>query len=162
MNLMVDTLKLLNYKLEEVYIESHSMLPPRYNLCACTLRWRDGEAMREQALDACPGDALTLALYMKAPIRISDELSQQIGITLAEGETPELLFARYILKQEGIILPEDKKLRLGFSKTPLRDALVKEFRASLLGKAPPFPEEDTEQRKKAYLAFLLGDSTPVS
>jgi hypothetical protein len=41
--------------------------------------------------------------------------------------------------------------------TALRDALVKEFEATLSGKAPPFPEEDMEQRKKAYLAFLLGE-----
>jgi hypothetical protein len=60
-----------------------------------------------------------------------------------------------LLKREGITLPEGKKPRLGYSKTPLRDALVKEFKASLVGKAPPFPEEDLELRKKDYLAFLL-------
>ena len=133
------------------------MLPPLYNLYSCVLRWRNGEAVREQVLNVRPGDVLALALLMKAPIFISDELSKQIGVALAEGETPELLFARHLLKQEGVTLPEGKKLRLGFSKTPLRDALVKEFKASLLGKAPPFPEEDMEQRKKEYLAFLLGE-----
>jgi hypothetical protein len=45
-----------------------------------------------------------------------------------------------------------------YSKTPMRDALVKEFKAALLGKAPPFPEEDLEQRKKDYLTFLLQES----
>jgi hypothetical protein len=60
-----------------------------------------------------------------------------------------------LLKREGIVLPEGKKLRLGYSKTPMRDALVKEFKASLLGKAPPFPEEDLAQRKKDLLSFLL-------
>ena len=43
----------------------------------------------------------------------------------------------------------------------LRDALVKEFKADLLGKASPFPEEDREQRKQDYLAFLLGDSVQL-
>jgi len=156
-NVMVDTLKLLGCTLEEVRIEGLSMVPPLYNLCSCVLYWHTGEAVREQVLTLRPGDVLALALLMKAPIFISDELSNQIGVALAEGETPELLFARYVLKQEGVTLPEGKNLRLGFSKTPLRDAFVKEFKASLLGKAPPFPEEDMEQRKKEYLAFLLGE-----
>lgn len=30
-------------------------------------------------------------------------------------------------------------------------------RSALSGKAPPFPEEDMEQRKKAYLDFVLGE-----
>jgi hypothetical protein len=77
---------------------------------------------------------------------------------LPEGGTPELIFAWYLLKQEGVTLSEGKQLRLGFSKTPLRDALIKEFKASFLGKAPPFPEEDMEQRKKDYLAFLLREA----
>jgi bifunctional DNase/RNase len=156
-NMMVETLKLLKCTLEEVRIESFSMLPPRYNLCSCLLRWRTGEAVREQALTLPPGDVLALALLMKAPLFISEEVANQIGGVLPEGGTPELVFAWYVLKQEGVTLPEGKKLRLGFSKTPLRDALVKEFKASLLGKAPPFPEEDMEQRKKDYLAFLLGE-----
>ena len=156
-NVMVDTLKLLNFTLEEVRIESFSMLPPLYNLCSCMLRWRSDEAVREQTLTLRPGDVLALALLMKAPLFISDEVANQIGSVLPEGGTPELIFARYLLKQEGITLPEGKQLRLGFSKTPLRDALVKEFKASLLGKAPPFPEEDMEQRKREYLAFLLGE-----
>ena len=72
-----------------------------------------------------------------------------------EWQTPELYLINDLLKREGIALPEGKKLRLGYSKTPMRDALVKEFKASILGKAPPFPEEDLEQRKKDYLTFLL-------
>lgn len=156
---MVETLKLLGSILEEACIEQLSTVPSLYNLCSCVLRWRTGEAVREHALYMRPGDVLALAFLMKAPIFLSDELSKQIGVGLAEGETPELFFARYILRQEGVRLAEGKKLRLGFSKTPLRDALVKEFKASLLGKAPPFPEEDMEQRKKNYLAILLGEET---
>ena len=81
----------------------------------------------------------------------------QMSTELPEGQTPELAFAKYLLKREGITLPEGKELRLGYSKTPLRDALVKEFKASLSGKAPIFPEEDMERRKREYLAFLLGE-----
>jgi bifunctional DNase/RNase len=102
-----------------------------------------------------PGDVVGLALLMEAPIFISEELFEQMGVPLAEGQTPELVFARYLLKREGIIVPEDTELRLGYSKTPLRDSLVKEFKASLAGKAPIFPEENVEQRKKEYLTFLL-------
>ncbi len=156
-NVMVDMLKLLGYTLEEVRIEGLSMIPPLYNLCSCVLSFRTSEGVQEQALTLRPGDVLALALLMKAPLFISDELSNQIGFALPEGGTPELVFAWYLLKQEGVTLPEGKQLRLDFSKTPLRDALVKEFRASLLGKAPPFPEEDMEQRKEEYLAFLLGE-----
>lgn len=107
------------------------------------------------------GDAIGLALLLEAPILVSDELFAQIGVSLADGQTPELVFATYLLKREGITVPEGKKLRPGYSKTPLRDALVKEFKAALPGKEPVFPEKDTEQRKKAYLAFLLGESIQV-
>jgi bifunctional DNase/RNase len=158
LHLMAETLTLLNSKLEEVRMESYSMLPPLYHLCGCRLSWRLGETVQEQTKQMRAGDAIGLALLMEAPILVSDELFKHIGVSLAEGETPELVFARYLLKQEGITLPEGKKLRLGQSKTPLRDALVKEFKASLLGKAPIFPEEEMEQRKKEYLTFLLGES----
>lgn len=156
-NLMAETLTLLNYKLEEVRIESYSMLPPLYHLCGCRFSWRLGETVQEQTKNMRAGDAIGLALLMEAPIFASDELFKQIGGPLAEGQTPELVFASYLLKREGITLPEGKELRLGYSKTPLRDALVKEFKASLSGKAPIFPEEDMEQRKKDYLTFLLGE-----
>jgi hypothetical protein len=85
-----------------------------------------------------------------------------VGVILTEGETPELLFARFILRQEGITLPPGKKLCLGFSKTPLRDALVKEFKASLQDKGPIIPEEAMQQRKKDYLAFIPGEEAHVS
>jgi hypothetical protein len=121
-------------------------------------RWRDGDkSERVQELDMRPGDALGLALLMQCPILLSDELSK-LAIHLPEGQTPELYMIHDLLKREGITLPPGKKLRLGYSKTPMRDALVKEFKASLLGKAPPFPEEDLQQRKKDFLAFLLGNS----
>src|SRR5579883_2003660 len=138
-HLMAETLTLLNYKLEEACIESYSMLPPLYHLCRCQLRWCSGSTVQEQTKQMRVGDAIGLALLLEAPILVSDELFKQEGITLSEG----------------------KKLRLGHSKTPLRDALVKEFKASLLGKAPAFPEEEMEQRKKEYLTFLLGESAQV-
>ncbi|MEO6892352.1 MAG: bifunctional nuclease domain-containing protein [Ktedonobacteraceae bacterium] len=160
-NVMVETLTLLNSTLEEVRIKDLSMLPPLYNLCSCVLRWHKGEAVQEQALNMRPGDAVGLALLMHAQLLIADELFKQMGTPLGEGQTPELLFAHYLLKREGITLPIDKALRLGHSKAPARDALVKEFKASLSGKAPILPEEDMEQRKKDYLAFLLGEGAQV-
>ncbi|WP_165422894.1 bifunctional nuclease family protein [Ktedonosporobacter rubrisoli] len=159
LNLLAETLTLLNTRLEEAYIESFSILPPLYHLCKCRLSFRSGGTKQEQTRQMRPGDLVGLALLMEAPILVSDELFAQMGIPLTDGLTPELVFARYLLKQEGITLPEGQKLRLGFSKTPLRDALVKEFKASFLGKGPIFPEEDMEQRKKEYLAFLLGQSS---
>jgi len=160
-HLMAETLTLLNYKLEEVCIESYSMLPPLYHLCQCQLSWCSGSTVQEQTKQMRVGDAIGLALLLEAPILVSDELFKQIGVSLADGQTPELAFAKYLLKREGITEPSGKKLRLGHSKTPLRDALVKEFKASLLGKAPVFPEEEMEQRKKEYLTFLLGESAQV-
>ncbi len=117
--------------------------------------------VQEQMKQMRIGDAIGLALLLEAPILVSDELFKQLGVLLADGLTPELAFARYLLQREGITVPEGKKLRLGQSKTPLRDALVKEFKASLLGKAPVFPEEEMEQRKKEYLTFLLGENAQV-
>jgi bifunctional DNase/RNase len=153
---MADVLKFHGVTLEEVRLERIS-LSPLY-LFSTDLCWRNGgKSERVQELDMRPGDALGLALLMNCPILLSDELTK-LGITLAEGQTPELYMIHDLLKREGITLPEGKKLRLGYSKTPMRDALVKEFKAALLGKAPPFPEEDLEQRKKDYLAFLLGDN----
>jgi bifunctional DNase/RNase len=155
-NVMVDTLTFHDVTLEEVRLERVSLSP--VYLFSTALCWRDGdESKRVQELDLRPGDALGLALLMHCPILLSDELAK-LGIHLSEGQTSELYMIYDLLKREGITLPEGKKLRLGHSKTPMRDALAKEFKASLLGKAPPFPEEDLEQRKKDYLAFLLGDS----
>ena len=155
-NVMVDTLKLHGLTLEEVRLE-HVSLSPIY-LFSATLLWCNGNNSQiVQKLDTRPGDALGLVLLTDCPLLLSDELAQQLGVTLAEGQTPELYLINDLLKREGIALPQGKKLRLGYSKTPMRDALVKEFKASILGKAPPFPEEDLEQRKKDYLAFLLRD-----
>ncbi len=162
LQVMADTLALFDATLEEIHILDHSMLPPRYNLCSCALRWRAGDAVREQALTTRPGDAIGLALHMNAPILIADDLIARMGTQLAEGQTPELLFARYLLQREGITLPEGQALRLGFGKAPARDALVKEFKESLLGKEPIFPEADMEQRKRDYLAFVLGEEPQLA
>lgn len=133
-------------------------LSPIY-LFSTVLRWRHSDkSVMAQELDMRPGDVLGMVLLMGCPLLLSDELAQRIGVTLAEGQTPELYLINDLLQRKGITLPEGKNLRLGFSKTPMRDALIKEFKASLLGKAPPFPEEDLEQRKKDFLAFLLRES----
>jgi bifunctional DNase/RNase len=155
-NVMVDTLKLHGVTLTQVYIEDLIWLSSIY-LFPTALLWRNGDASEvEQKLDMHPGDALGLALLTGCPLLLSDKLAQR-GVRLSEGQTPELYMIEDLLKREGITLPEGKELRLGYSKTPLRDALVKEFKASLSGKAPPFPEEDLEQRKKDILAFLLSE-----
>jgi bifunctional DNase/RNase len=159
-NVMSETLRSLSYVLEEVGIEHHSMLPLAYNLCQCRLSFRAGEDRQEQRRIIRPGDVVGLALLMHAPIFVSDEVFAEIGVPLEPGRTPELVFARYLLKQEGIPVPEGTELRLGYGKTPLRDALVDEFKAALLGKAPAFPEESMDQRKQDYLTFLLRQDTP--
>jgi uncharacterized protein len=157
-NLMVDTLKQNGITLEEVRLEHISLVPPMYYLFTAALLWRNSNNDKNtQQLSIRPGDALGLALLMGCPLLLADEVAQKIGYTLPEGQTPELCLLHDFLKREGITLPEGKKLRLGYSKTPMRDALVKEFKASLQGKAPPFPEEDLELRKKEYLAFLLAE-----
>lgn len=112
-HLMAETLTLLNYKLEEVRMESYSMLPPLYHLCGCQLSWRSGEIVHEQTKQMRIGDAIGLALLLEAPILVSDELFKQIGVSLADGQTPELAFARYLLKREGIILPEGQRASPG-------------------------------------------------
>jgi bifunctional DNase/RNase len=158
-NVMVDTLKLHGLTLEEVHLDHFSVVPPLYHLCSATLLWRNGNGDENvQKLRIRSGDVFGLAQLAGAQLLLSDEVVQQLGSTLPEGQTPELCMIHDLLRREGIVLPEGKKLRLGYSKTPLRDALVKEFKAALLGKAPPFPEEDRAQRKKDLLTFLLQES----
>ncbi|MEO8953674.1 MAG: bifunctional nuclease domain-containing protein [Ktedonobacteraceae bacterium] len=153
-NVMVDTLKLHGVTLTEVCIEDVIWLSSIY-LFSTVLRWHNSDGNKsEQKQDLRPGDALGLALLMGCPLLLTDKLAAR-GVRLSAGQTPELYMIEELLKREGITLSEGKKPRLGYSKTPLRDALIKEFKASLVGKAPPFPEEDLEQRKKDYLAFLL-------
>jgi bifunctional DNase/RNase len=158
-NILADIIKFHSITLEEVSLEGINISP--IYLFSTLLRWRKGDKSEiVQELDMRPGDALGLALLTGCLLLLSDELVKQLGVPLPEGQTPELYMINDLLKREGITLPEGKNLRLGFSKTPMRDALVKEFKASLSGKAPPFPEEDLEQRKKDYLAFLLGSAYP--
>jgi bifunctional DNase/RNase len=157
-NVTANTLK-FHSTLAEMCLERISMSP--VYLLSTVLRWRkDDKSETEQKLDMSPGDALGLALLTGYPLLFSDELAKQLGVPLSEGQTPELYLINDLLRREGITLPEGKNLRMGFSKTPMRDALLKEFKASLLGKAPPFPEDDLEQRKKDFLTFLLGSAHP--
>jgi len=158
-NVMANTLKFHSITLAEMCLERISMSP--VYLLSTVLRWhKDDKSETEQKLDMSPGDALGLALLTGCPLLFSDELAKQLGVPLSEGQTPELYLINDLLRREGITLPEGKNLRMGFSKTPMRDALLKEFKASLLGKAPPFPEENLEQRKKDFLTFLLGSAHP--
>jgi bifunctional DNase/RNase len=134
--------------------------PPTIQLLAETLTalnatLRTAESIHEQALQLRPGDVAGLALFLHAPLLVATDLCDQLAISLADGQTPEMLVAHFVLRQAGITVPPDVSLRFGFSKTPSRDALVKEFKAALLGKAPIFPEADMEQRKHDYIAFLL-------
>src|SRR5690348_2069561 len=78
-HLMAETLSLLKERLEEVRIESYSMLPPLYHLCECQLCWRSGEMLQEQTKHMRAGDTIGLALLMDAPILVSDELFTQMG-----------------------------------------------------------------------------------
>ena len=154
-HLMANTLAFHGLPLKEVRLE-HFLQSPIF-LFSSTLVWYDSDDNEQiQHYDIRVGDALALTLLMQCPLLLSDELARYC-VHLAEEQTPELYAIHDLLKRERIILPEGKKLRLGHSKTPIRDFLVKEFKASLMGKAPVFPEEDMEQRKKEYLRFLLGD-----
>ncbi len=158
MNAMVDTLKFNDVTLAEVHIEDFNSLSFIY-LFSTTLLWRNSDGNESgQKLDLRPGDALGLVVLTGCPLFISDKLAER-GVHIEQGKTPEIYMIEDLLRREGITLSEGKKLRLGHSKTPMRDALVKEFKASLLGKAPPFPEEDMEQRKQELLTFLLGENT---
>ena len=156
-NLPASTLTFHGITLDEMHLARFSQSP--IYLATVTLRWRDShQRAMEQPLDLRPGDAIALALLMHCPLLLTDELARQASTPLAEGETPELCQINALLKREGIVPLEGKHLRLGYSKTPMRNALLKEFKASLLGKAPPFPEENLELRKQELLTFLLGAS----
>lgn len=154
-NVMAETLKLHNLTLVEVHLDNLIWISSIY-LFNTTLRWQQSDGSEsEQKRTLRPGDALGLALLMGCPLVLTEAM-MRFCITLEEGQTPELYAIHALLRSENITLSAGQNVRLGYSKTPMRDALVKEFKASLLGKAPPFPEEDLEARKKEYLAFLLG------
>jgi bifunctional DNase/RNase len=154
-NVLADTMTHLGFTLAVIQIER--VLPSPLFLFAVRLQWRDadgGERTEERTMT--PGDAIGLAVLLECPIALVGE-AEHYTVALAEGQTPELYWIGDFLKRQGID-PDGKRLRLGFSKTPMRDAFTKEVKAALLGKTPPFPEEDLEQRKRDYIALLVGDN----
>jgi bifunctional DNase/RNase len=152
--LMADTLRLHGIALSSVRLEQFRSSP--LFLFATTLQWRnrDGAETLERR-DMTPGDLVGLALLMESPLVLSDEL-ERYALRLSDGQTPETYLIDDFLKRQGVTLEEGQRPRLGFSKTPMRDALVKEIKVALAAKAPPFPEDGLEQRKQDYLALLLG------
>lgn len=153
-HLMVNAFKALNITIEEVRIEGYQTSPIPF-FCA-VVRLHNGETVQE--IDARPSDALCLAAMSDCPIVVADELLNTTGITLEEGKTPEQYYAEQLLKREKLALPEGKKLRLGYNKTPARDAVLKEVKAALHGIPQPPTVDEYKQARHAYLAFLLGDN----
>lgn len=151
LHLMVNAFKTLGAGIKEVRIEGYTTSPYPFFYAVVCLCHDDNV----QELDARPSDALSLATFMQSPILVADDILERTGVILPEGQTPELYYANQLLKREGI--DERKKLRLGFSKTPARDAVLKEVKATLLGIPQPTGEKELEQAKRAYLSFLLGN-----
>jgi bifunctional DNase/RNase len=153
LHFMANAFRALNVVLEEVRIEQLQRSPLPFFYAVAQLR--NGETMQE--LDVRPSDALGLAVLLGSPISVSEQLLEDVGVILPEGKTPELYYAEQLLKHEGITLPEGKMLRLGYSKVPACDAVVKEIKATLSG-IPQLPgEKEFEQARKNYLRFVLGD-----
>jgi bifunctional DNase/RNase len=152
---MAQALQSTGVVLEEVCIEQFrpSPLPVFY----ATAYLRNGENVQPLALDVRPSDALGLALLLNSPISVAADLLANMSIELPEGKTPEIHYAEQALALEGIALPEGKKLRLGYSKTPARDAVLKEIKSLLLGMPQAPGEKEFEQAKRAYLVYLLGE-----
>ena len=50
-----------------------------------------------QKLDMRPGDAIGLVLFTGCSLLLSDELAQQLGVRLSEGQTPELYLINDLL-----------------------------------------------------------------
>jgi len=115
-------------------MQRYSLLPSRSHLCTDRLVWHAGGIQREQIRDMSAGDALGLARLLEAPLFVSDERPSQRRFLWPEAQMSELIFASYLLKQERFASLE--KLRPGYEETPLHDALVKELRACVPGKAP--------------------------
>ena len=153
---MSNILILFHILLEEVRIETILPSPIPFLFATARLR-REGE---EQSVDVPTkaSDALVLATLMNGPILVSEQVLETIGTLLPEGMTPEVCYAQSLLKHEQIVLPEGKQLRLGYSKTPAKDAVTKEVKAALLGIPQPPTQQEHEQARKDYLRFLLGDN----
>jgi bifunctional DNase/RNase len=95
-NFMADTLKLHGVTLKEVHLE-HVSLSPIY-LFSATLLWSNGNnSAIVQKLDMRPGDAIGLVLFTGCSLLLSDELAQQLGVRLSEGQTPELYLINDLL-----------------------------------------------------------------
>jgi RNA polymerase sigma factor (sigma-70 family) len=77
--LMVNLLKASGTEVEEVRVESL-----KNEIFYSTVKIRNGDTIQE--VDARPSDALTLAVLMDRPIRVSEEVLKIAGITLPEGE----------------------------------------------------------------------------
>ena len=157
LHVLVDTL-VLYYGIALAAIQLDDLRPSPIHLITATLRWRDaGGRDRNQQRNLRPGDAIGLGLLTGCPHLLADALARRLGVTLAEGQTPETYLLDDLLRREGLVLRAGERLRLGHSKTPLRDALVAELRLNLAAKAAPLPEEDQARRKRDILAFVTRD-----
>ncbi len=79
-HLLINLLKAAKMEIEEVRIEAL-----KDEIFYATVKIRNGNTTFE--LDARPSDALTLAVYLDAPIYIAEEVMKQVGMPLPEGQT---------------------------------------------------------------------------
>jgi hypothetical protein len=106
-----------------------------------------------------PSDALGLAVQMKCPLFVAEDLFKRVGSVLPEGKSIDRFFAEQFLEREGITLPEGKTLQFNYDKEHQRTALLKEIETLKdrdRQKMTPTTEE-REQAKQRYLAFLTGE-----
>ncbi|OAT86154.1 DUF151 domain-containing protein [Desulfotomaculum copahuensis] len=153
-NVFNDTMKFNNLKLMGIQAEDF-LTSPKF-LLDVRLVWKNTNGTEDiQQIQMSPGDTVGLAVLTECKLLLSSKF-EPMFITLEDDMTPELYQIHDLIRREGIVLPEGKKIRLGANKTPMLNFLIKEFKASQFGKAPVFPEENQSQIKKEYLEFLIG------
>lgn len=146
---MANLLKAAGVQLEEVRIEAL-----KDQIFYATTKVRNGDVVQE--IDARPSDALVLALLMDSPIFIAENVMEQAGVEIPEGETIESVFS-HEKGRENLL----KKLEAEYEKRDMpfqKENVVQKIDALYTGKLVPFEEEPSSPvsgvREKAFQEFF--------
>jgi len=147
---MARTLQSLHVALEEVQIRLLNG-----GIFYAVTRMHQGEIVQEG--EAKPGEALGLAVLMKAPVVVAEEVLERMGMHLPEGKTVELFWAEEVLKTFGLTLPEEKTLQIAYGRQRGRDAIFKEITqlAQAIDQPAPSTSEELEQARQQVGDFQV-------
>jgi bifunctional DNase/RNase len=147
---LASILKATGVQLEEVRIEAL-----KDNIYYAVAKVRNGDLVSE--IDVRPSDALGLALLMERPIFVAEDILEKAGTVIPEGKTAEVFFGEQWLEREGITLPEGKTIQIKQDKEQSQARMLKTVEEMINPAKTPPTEEEREQSRQRYLAYLLGE-----